>query len=136
MGLSHGPPPAFLLNRWPVAVHTDLRLFATHLLPCKLIHMLLKQPHRLFTAPRHDQRSLPLAVESLLSCVELSSPGLALDKGRESFTADHNVWNSPSDSLDSKYAATSLNQGSDDFPVGVVNLGCSHPFPAPETRRL
>ena len=88
--------------------------------------MLFKQPHCLFTAPRHDQRSLPLAVESLLSCVELSSPGLALNEGRESSTARNKVWNSTSDSLRSKYAATSLNQGSDDFPVGVVNLGGPH----------
>jgi hypothetical protein len=98
--------------------------------------MFFKRLHRLFTAPSHDQGSLPLGVESLLCCVELSSPGLALNEGRESSTARNKVWNSTSDSRRSKNAATSRNQGSDDFSVGVVNFGGSHPFQAPETRRL
>lgn len=101
-----------------------------------MMFSLLKQPDCLFPASGNDHDALPLGVESLLGCVELSSPGLALDEGRESSTARNKVRNSPSDSLRSKYAATSRNQGSDDFPMGVVNFGCSHPFPAPETRRL
>lgn len=91
-----------------------------------MMFSLLKQPDCLFPAPGNDYDSLPLGVESLLSCVELSSPGLALDEGRESSTARNKVWNSASDSLDSKYAATSRNQGSDDFSVGVVNFGGPH----------
>lgn len=88
--------------------------------------MLLKLLNCLFPAPGNDHDSLPLGVESLLSCVELSSPGLALDEGCESFTARNKVWNSTSDSLRSKYAATSRNQGSGDFSVGAVNLGGPH----------
>ena len=91
-----------------------------------MFNSLLKQPDCLFPAPGNDYDSLPLGVESLLSCVELSSPGLALDEGRESSTARNKVWNSASDSRRSKYAATSRNQGSDDFSVGVVNFGGPH----------
>lgn len=88
--------------------------------------MLFKQPHRLFTASRDDYDALPLGVESLLSCVELSSPGLAFDEGREPSTACNKVRNSPSDSRRSKYAATSRNQGSGDFSVGRVNFRRPH----------
>ena len=96
-----------------------------------MMFSLLKQPDRLFPAPGNDHDSLPLGVESLLGCVELSSPGLALDEGRESSTARNKVWNSASDSRRSKYAATSRNQGSDDFSVGVVNLGGPHALALP-----
>ena len=80
-------------------------------------------------------KTLNLPVHDLLGGVELSVSGFALDKPGKSFVACNKVWNSTSESLRSKYAATSRNQGSGDFSVGVVNLGGSHALlVAPATR--
>jgi len=124
VGLSHGPPPAFLLDRWLLAVVTVTPLQTFFPQRCYLgLHELLNS---FFTAPCDDHGPLPGIVESLLGGVELAAPGLAFNEGRESFVAAYSVWKSVCDRRRSMYAATSRNQGSDDFSVGAVNLGRSH----------